>query len=182
MAPERFQGEGDERADLYALGLTLYELLALRAAYPERDRTRLIHQVTQEDPPPLRRLNQRVPADLATIVHKAIAREPHARYRTAVALADDLRRFLDGRPIRARQVSWSERAWRWCQRNKVAAGLLAVTAFTLLSGTAVSTFFAVAANRSAARAMAQAKRADDAAKRARTTRSCWATAGCMSRR
>ena len=105
MAPERFQGAGDARADLYALGLTLYELLALRPAFEEKDRASLIRQVTQEDPPRLRKLNRAVPADLETIVHKAIAREPGQRYASAKALADDLNRFIEGRPIQARRVS-----------------------------------------------------------------------------
>ena len=81
MAPERFQGAGDARADLYALGLTLYELLALRPAFDETDRASLIRQVTQEDPPRLRRLNRHVPPDLETIIHKAIARDPGRRVR-----------------------------------------------------------------------------------------------------
>ena len=80
MAPERFQGAGDARADIYALGLTLYELLALRPAFDETDRASLIRQVTQEDPPRLRRLNRHVPPDLETIIHKAIARDPGRRY------------------------------------------------------------------------------------------------------
>jgi hypothetical protein len=79
MAPERFRGEGDARADIYALGLTLYELLALRPAYEQKDRASLIRQVTQEDPPPLRSLSRGVPSDLEIIVHQAIAREPGQR-------------------------------------------------------------------------------------------------------
>ena len=112
MAPERFQGTGDARADIYALGLTLYELLTLRPAFEEKDRASLIRQVTQEDPPRLRKLNRAVPADLETIVHKAIAREPGQRYAAAKAVADDLNRFIEGRPIQARRVSGSERVWR----------------------------------------------------------------------
>ena len=105
MAPERFHGAGDARADIYALGLTLYELLALRPAFEEKDRASLIRQVTQEDPPRLRKLNRAVPADFETIIHKAIAREPGQRYASAKALADDLNRFIEGRPIQARRVS-----------------------------------------------------------------------------
>jgi WD40 repeat protein/serine/threonine protein kinase len=166
MAPERFEGEGDARADIYALGLTLYELLALRPAYPEPDRTRLIRQVTQEEPPRLRRLNRRVPADVETIVHKAMAREPGRRYPTAAALAEDLRRFLEGRPILARQVSAPERAWRWCRRNRAVTSLMSGIALALVLGTAISVYFAVAASRNADRAMAHASRADEEARRA----------------
>ena len=97
MAPERFHGESDARSDLYALGLTLYELLALRPAFDESDRASLMRQVTQEDPPRLRRLNGRVPLDLETIIHKAIAREPGQRY--ASAERDGRRpRAVPGRP------------------------------------------------------------------------------------
>jgi serine/threonine protein kinase len=142
MAPERFQGAGDARADVHALGLTLYELLALRPAFEEKDRASLNRQVTQEDPPRLRRLNRTVPPDLETIVHNAIAREPGQRYASAKAMADDLSRFLDGRPILARRVSASERAWRWCKRNPTVAGLIGTVALLLMG---VSLASAVAA-------------------------------------
>ncbi len=138
MAPERFQGAGDARADLYALGLTLYELLALRPAYNETDRASLIRQVTQEDPPQLRRLNHRVPLDLDTIIHKAIARDPGQRYPSARALADDLQRFLDGRPILARRVSTSERLYRWSRRNPALATSFAAVVLLLLATSAGS--------------------------------------------
>ncbi|MGO9917396.1 MAG: protein kinase domain-containing protein [Isosphaeraceae bacterium] len=124
MAPERFQGQGDARADVYALGLTLYELLALRPAFGESDRASLIRQVTQEDPPRLRRLNRAVPLDLETIVHKAMAREPGQRYPTAAALAEDLNRFIAGEPIVARPVLLWERAWKWAKRRPAIAALI----------------------------------------------------------
>jgi eukaryotic-like serine/threonine-protein kinase len=134
MAPERFRGESDARSDLYALGLTLYEMLALRPAFDESDRASLMRQVTQEDPPRLRRLNGRVPLDLETIIHKAIAREPGQRYASSKAMAEDLARFLDGRPILARRVSTTERVYRWCRRNPVVAGLLGMVAALVVAG------------------------------------------------
>ncbi len=134
MAPERFRGESDARSDLYALGLTLYELLALRPAFDEADRASLMRQVTQEDPPRLRKLNARVPLDLETIIHKAIAREPGGRYASARTMVDDIERFLDGRPILARRVSTSERVYRWCRRNKAVAALLGAVAALLVAG------------------------------------------------
>src|SRR5262249_39010988 len=158
MAPERVRGEGDARADIYALGLTLYELLALRPAYEEKDRAALVRQVTQEDAPRLRKLNRRVPADLETIVHKAIAREPGQRYASAKALAEDLNRFLDSRPILARRVSTSERAWRWCKRNPWVAGLSAALVLALLGGIIDTSFYAAKASRQAAIAEAEAAR------------------------
>ena len=133
MAPERFQGTGDARADLYALGLTLFELLALRPAFNETDRASLIRQVTQEDPPRLRRLNRHVPPDLETIIHKTIARDPRKRYESARALVDDLERFRDGRPILARRVSTSERLYRWARRNPALAASAGLSALLLVA-------------------------------------------------
>jgi serine/threonine protein kinase/tetratricopeptide (TPR) repeat protein len=123
MAPERFDGRYGPQSDVYSLGLTLYELLALRPAFEESDRRRLIHLVTHAEPPRLRNLEPSVPRDLETIVHKAIDRDPRHRYATAGDLAEDLRRFLDDREIRARRPSPSEQAWRWCRRRPAEAAL-----------------------------------------------------------
>ena len=103
MAPERFNGWSDPRSDVYALGATLYELLTLRPAFEESDRVKLIERVLHESPPPLRQLDRRIPRDLETIVLKALAKEPGERYATAGQLAEDLRRFVAGRPILARR-------------------------------------------------------------------------------
>src|SRR5207244_2546287 len=100
MGPERFQGQADPRSDLYSLGLTLYELLTLRPAFAEVDRNLLMYQVLHDDPPRPRQLQVKVPRDLETIVLKAIAKEPAQRYQTATDLAEDLKRFLEDRPIR----------------------------------------------------------------------------------
>jgi WD40 repeat protein/serine/threonine protein kinase len=137
MAPERFQGQSDVRGDLYSLGLTLYELLTLRPAFVESNRARLIERITHEEPPRPRKLDRRIPADLETIVLKAMAKEPGQRYAMAGDLAEDLRRFLADRPIRARRAGLAERLWRWCRRNPAVASLVAVVA-TLLVAVAVS--------------------------------------------
>src|SRR5262249_42578471 len=109
------------------------EMLAKRPAFQEIDRHKLIQRVTEAAPPPLRQLDRSVPRDLATIVHKAIERDPAHRYKNAKALADDLRNFLEDRPIDARRVTTPERAYRWCRRNPAIAGLAA--ALVLLIGT-----------------------------------------------
>jgi tetratricopeptide (TPR) repeat protein len=130
LAPERFEGRADVRSDVYALGLTLYEMLALRPAFDGHDRAELARLIATGQVPRLNRVNPGVPRDLVTVVHKAMAREPGDRYQTAGALAEDLGRFLDDRPIAARRLSVPERGWRWCRRNPaltaVAAALLAL--------------------------------------------------------
>jgi serine/threonine protein kinase len=117
MAPERFQGKGDARSDVCALGLTLYELLTLRPAFDQLDTRELLYQVANVEPRPPRKVCPAVPRDLETIVLKAIARDPKQRYQSAAELADDLRRFADDAPIRARAMHWLERLGRWCRRN-----------------------------------------------------------------
>jgi serine/threonine protein kinase len=132
MAPERFHGQVDRRGDIYSLGLTLYELLVLRPAYADTDRTRLIQRITHELPPPPRRSNPHVPRDLETIILKAIAQDANHRYASAEALADDLRRFLEDRSIQARRASPVERLGRWCRRNKAVASLAGTTLLLLV--------------------------------------------------
>jgi WD40 repeat protein/serine/threonine protein kinase/tetratricopeptide (TPR) repeat protein len=140
MAPERFSGHCDARSDVYSLGLTLYEVVGLLPAYQAPDRHTLMERVLHEEPERLKKRAPGVPRDLETIIAKAMARDPAARYATAAALADDLRRFVEDRAIRARRVRAAERLARWCRRNKglaaaiglAAAGLLAVAAVALL--------------------------------------------------
>ena len=125
MAPERFDGWSDPRSDVYALGATLYELLTLRPAFDESDRVKLIDQVLHEGAMPLRQLDRRIPRDLETIVLKGLAKEPGERYATAGQLAEDLRRFVAGKPILARRSSAFERSWRWSNATRWWPGRLA---------------------------------------------------------
>jgi formylglycine-generating enzyme required for sulfatase activity len=138
MAPERFDGQSDPRSDVYALGLTLYEMLTLRPAFDEADRSKLVRQVMHDEPPRPRKVNPAVPRDLETVVLKAIARDPARRYQTAGALADDLQRFLDGRPITARRVGYIERSVKWVKRNPVVTGAALAVVLALSLGTTVS--------------------------------------------
>src|SRR5262249_40561087 len=137
-APERFRGACDERADIYALGLTLYELLVLQPAFDSRDRIKLVGMVTRHEPITPRTFDPQIPRDLETIVLKAIDKDPRRRYPTADALANDLRRFVDDEPILARRTSSFERVLRWGRRHPAVAGLTAalvaflLTAFTVL--------------------------------------------------
>jgi eukaryotic-like serine/threonine-protein kinase len=132
LAPEALRGETGPRSDVYSLGLTLYELLTLSAPFGDLTPSELLRQVGEGQLPRPRRLDPTIPRDLETIVLKAIAREPDHRYATAGALADDLRCFLEDRPIRARRATTFERAWRWSRRNRMTATLLATVAASLL--------------------------------------------------
>jgi len=132
MAPEQLQGRADHRSDIYSLGLTLYELLTLRPAFDQTDRTQLLQRIANGQPPRPRQIQAEIPRDLETIVLKAISREPSHRYQSAADLAKDLRCFLEDRPIQARRTTAAERLWRWCRRNPVVAGLSATAAILLV--------------------------------------------------
>ena len=142
MPPEAFEGKSDARSDVYSLGLTLYELVALRPAFGERDRNKLIRQVCNDEPPRLATIRPGIPRDLETIVHKAIEKEPSRRYPTAGELAADLQRFLDDQPIRARRLSTAERVARWSRRHKAWAAVLVGAAVLLVVTAAASTLAA----------------------------------------
>jgi serine/threonine protein kinase/tetratricopeptide (TPR) repeat protein len=142
-APEQVdprRGPPDGRADLYGLGATLYELLGFRPAHAGRDDAAMLHHALHVEPVPIRRHAPAVPPDLATVVHKALAKDPADRYATAAELAADLRRFLDGRPVLARPLSRPQRAVRWARRHRrglAAAGV--ALACGLILGLAAST-------------------------------------------
>ncbi len=138
LAPEMFDGEADARSEVYALGLTLYELLAFRPAFEETERSRLMRQILNGAPGRLEKLNPEIPRDLATIVHKAIDRDPRCRYQTARQFAEDLHRFIEDRPIQARRPRLTERLVRWSRRNKGLAAALAVIVALLITGTVAS--------------------------------------------
>ncbi len=142
MAPERFRGRGDARADLYSLGLTLYELLVLRPAFDSHDRVALSEQIKNLEPSRPRSIDPRVPRDLETIVLKAIDKDPRTRYASAEALAEDLRRFLDDEPILARRVGAPERYLRWARRNPGVAILGGVLTAVLVGVTIASVLVA----------------------------------------
>src|SRR5262249_34933373 len=93
MAPERFRGVSDPRCDLYALGATLYEMLTLRSAFKGDDHLQLIRRIENEPPVPPRQLERGIPADLETIVLKALAKNPDDRFGSAEEMAAELRRY-----------------------------------------------------------------------------------------
>ena len=133
MSPERFRGECDASADIYALGLTLYELLVLRPAFDSADRVELMSLITQSEPPLLQAIDRSIPRDLTSIIGKAIEKDPSRRYDTAAAMAEDLQRFIVGQPIRARPISTFERSIRWSRQHRSLAALfLTIATFIVL--------------------------------------------------
>ena len=132
MSPERFGGQCDVRADVYSLGLTLYELLTLKPAFGSSGHMNLIERIKSTEPASPRTIDSRVPRDLETIVLKSIDKDPKRRYQSADDFESDLQRFIDDEPIRARRVSLPERFVHWSRRNRSLAAALTVI-FSLLT-------------------------------------------------
>ncbi|MEQ8786980.1 MAG: protein kinase [Pirellulaceae bacterium] len=153
MSPEQAQGRQSHigpATDIYSLGAVLYAALTGRAPFVADTPLDTLLQVIRNEPVAPRALNPKVPRDLETICLKCLEKEPHKRYGTPELLAEDLGRFLEGRPVSARPVGMPTKVWRWTRRNPVVASLLLLSALLLLAGTAVSTVFAILANERAA--------------------------------
>jgi serine/threonine-protein kinase len=120
MSPEQALGKRsylDHRTDIYSLGATLYEITTLRPAIDGKDRQEVLVRIAQDEPAPPRRRDPTIPRELETILLKAMGKEPGDRYATAQELADDLRRFLEHKPIRARRPTLLERGAKWARRH-----------------------------------------------------------------
>jgi serine/threonine protein kinase/WD40 repeat protein len=122
MAPERLQGKSDGRDDVYALGVTLYEFLALRPVFDAADPHQLLSKIEHEHPTPLRGIDRQIHPDLAAVIARTLAKDPADRYASAAELRDELRRFIEGRPVKTRPVPTVARFWKWCKRNPWLAG------------------------------------------------------------
>jgi tetratricopeptide (TPR) repeat protein len=137
MAPEQAAGKGaaiGPATDLWALGAILYELLTGRPPFQAESALETLFQVRYQDPVSPSQLRPKLPRDLVTICLTCLRKDPRKRYASAEGLAEDLRRFLDGQPIRARAVGRSERVLRWCRRKPALAGLLAAVVLALAGG------------------------------------------------
>ncbi len=164
MSPEQAIGQRavvDQRTDIYSLGVTLYELLALEPAFGGGDRREVLRKIVEEEPRPLRSLNSSVPRELETIIEKASVNEPGSRYRTAHELAEDLRRFLEHKTIKARRPTPLERFAKWSRRH-IAFVISAASVLSLaVIGLAISTTMIAAKQREVARQRDRARQAID---------------------
>ena len=169
MAPEQAEGHSREvgpAADIYALGAILYQTLTGRPPFLGASAMETLRLVVSTEVVPPRRQRPDVPRDLETITLKCLEKEPRRRYPDAEALADDLRRFLEHRPIAARPIGPAGRFWRWCQRNPPLAALTAILLLTFLLGTPAMSFLWLQARADRALAVRDRDRAERSRDRA----------------
>jgi serine/threonine protein kinase len=134
LPPERFKGVSSQQGDVYALGLTLYELITSQSPFGSLDQAFLVKQIQEEMPASLVELDSSTSVDLNTIVMKCLAKDPQERYQSAASLARDLSSYLAGEPISARPLRWWEKTVRWMKRNPVVASLLGLIMALLSAG------------------------------------------------
>ncbi|MFO0959531.1 MAG: serine/threonine-protein kinase [Isosphaeraceae bacterium] len=162
MAPEQFAGRASEASDIYSLGAILYHLLAGRAPFQEATLSGWARAIAESAPPSPRRHAADLPRDLETICLKCLDASPAARYGAAGELAEDLRRFLEDRPIQARPISPIGHARRWARRRPDLAALTAALAAVVVASFAITLAYARRAERNAQAASIQADRAEKA--------------------
>lgn len=143
MSPEQAAGDLrrlDHRTDVYSLAATLYELLTGQPAFPANEPLTLLRQIATDDPPAPRSLEATIPADLETVLIKAMQKDPRDRYATAAEFADDLDRILAGQPILARRPWAWDRAKRWAGRHPatIAAAIISLLVAGAASGVATA--------------------------------------------
>ena len=137
----------DSRADIYSLGITMYEFLTFRPAFEELDRKRLLRQIAFDEPQSPRSINASVPRDLQTIILKAMSKDPEERYATAEEMADDLRRFRIDEPIFAKPPSVAARIRKWSRRHVEIVGTALVASICLVVVLAVATLIVLSGRR-----------------------------------
>ncbi len=160
MSPEQAMAKRipvDHRTDIYSLGVTLYELSTLHPAFTGPDRQEVLRQIAFDEPRMPRRVNPAMPAELETIVLKAISKSPVERYDSAQDFADDLQRFLDDKPIQAKRPTLIERAAKWARRHRSVVASAAILLVLAVAGLAISTVLIAQEQARTAAALAQAQ-------------------------
>ncbi len=145
MSPEQAQGRSkgtDGRSDLWSLGVILYEILCGVRPFQAKELPKMLDQIVHREPNRPSQHKPHVPRDLETICLKCLAKEPQNRFQRGNELAADLRRWLQGEPIRSRRVPPWVRAWMWARRNRTVATLAALFALALLLGAGISSYLA----------------------------------------
>lgn len=159
MSPEQAMGRTalvDHRTDVYSLGATIYELLALRPAFPDENGQSLARRIEDQEPPRLRTIDAGIPQDLETVVAKSMSKVRDERYATSQQFADDLSRVLEGKPTIAKPPTFLERATRWTRRHgrfaAAAFGLAVAASLVLAVGTVLIAREKIKADQNFARA------------------------------
>jgi len=136
MSPEQACGHVnvDARADVYSLGATLYEMMTMRAPFDGATVVDIALKVVNQDPKPVRKIDPKIPSEISTIIQKAMEKEPHRRYQSALAFAQDIERFLEGRPIQAKPPSLGDRTIRRVRKNPALAIAILVAILSVVAG------------------------------------------------
>jgi serine/threonine protein kinase len=146
MSPERFKGQSDVLSDIYGLGVTLYELLIGQPAFDGINHAQVLLRVTTQDPVAPRRVDAKIPADLETIILKAMDKSLQRRYQSAAEMAQDLRSFIEDKPIHARRIGYLARLGRWARRNPSLTALASLLLVAAIVGFPSVTWLAMVAS------------------------------------
>lgn len=167
LAPESLKGCYDQKSETYCLGLSLYELASLSPAFAPGSHAELFHRVIHETPKSLHKIDSLIPQDLATVIEKAISKDPKNRYQSAHELRDDLRAFVEDRPISARRPSLRERAVRWTRKNPWLAALTSLSSVLVLSTAVTATWAWAVTNRAYSDLQGESVKKESALKQAK---------------
>lgn len=162
LAPESLKGKYDQQSETYCLGLSLYELATLKPAFAPGSHAEVFHRVIHDTPTAPNKIAPAIPKDLATIIEKAISKDSKDRYESAFALRDDLRAFVESRPISARRLSLTEQATRWAKRNPLIASLAALSAALVCSTAVIASWAWATTNQAYSDLQVEAKKTEAA--------------------